>query len=63
MKEIKRKFCPNCGSDNLKWAIPQNWSLWECFNCGYTGALVIEDGEMAQEIKEKYEKKKAHSKE
>jgi Zn ribbon nucleic-acid-binding protein len=63
MKEINRKFCPNCGSDNLKWAIPQNWSLWECFNCGYTGALVIEDGEMAQEIKEKYEKKKAHSKE
>jgi Zn ribbon nucleic-acid-binding protein len=63
MKEFNRKFCPNCGSDNIKWAIPQNWSLWECFNCGYTGALIIEDGEMAQEIKEKYEKKKGHSKE
>ena len=63
MKEFKRKFCPNCGSDNIKWALPQNWSVWECYNCGYTGAVVIEDEELAKEISENYEKERNKKKE
>lgn len=43
MRRIKR--CPACGSTNIKWVIPQNWSLWECFDCGYQGAIVIEEDE------------------
>jgi len=33
------------------------WSIWECNECGYTGAIVIEDEELAEEIKKKYLKK------
>ena len=57
MKPSKRKYCPNCGSSNIKWLIPQMWSIWECNECGYTGAIVIEDEELAEEIKKKYLKK------
>ena len=52
-----KKFCPNCGSTNIKWVIPQNWSMWRCYDCGYYGAVVIEDGEMACEIRKDYLKK------
>jgi len=51
------KFCPNCGSTNIKWLIPQNWSMWKCWDCGYIGAVVIEDGDMASEIRENYLKR------
>jgi len=60
MKEINRrkklKFCPKCGSAKIYWAsgLPQLWSLWECKECGYRGALVIEDGELAAKIRERY---------
>lgn len=57
MSEFKKKFCPNCGSSNIKWTIPQLWSIWECFNCGYRGAVVIENEELAQKIKEDYKEK------
>jgi len=41
MKKVKK--CPQCGSTNIKWVMPQMWSMWECFACGYHGALVIEE--------------------
>ncbi|MGC9516931.1 MAG: hypothetical protein ACP5C3_04440 [Methanomicrobiales archaeon] len=58
MKDVKMKFCPNCGSSNIKWTIPQMWSIWQCNTCGYTGAIVIEDKELAAEIKKNYCKDK-----
>lgn len=57
MKKFTRKFCPECGSDNIKWDIPQMWSIWKCYDCGYTGPLVIEDGEIAEAIRKNYLKK------
>jgi len=54
MNEFKAKFCPNCGSRNIKWVIPQNWSFWRCYDCGYYGMVIIEDGKMADEIRKKY---------
>lgn len=48
------KFCPNCGSMNIKWLNPQMWSIWKCWDCGYQGAVIIEDGKLAEEIKKKF---------
>jgi len=55
------KFCPKCGATNVFWAsgLPQLWSIWECKNCGYRGAFVIEDGELAQKLREKYSRENA----
>lgn len=51
------KFCPNCGSTNIKWLIPQMWSMWHCLDCGYMGAVVIEDGDMAEDIRANFLKR------
>ena len=48
------KFCPRCGSGNINWILPQDWSKWECKDCGYIGALIIENGKIAEEIRRKY---------
>jgi len=50
------KFCPKCGSAEVYWAsgLPQLWSIWECKDCGYRGALVVEDSELATKIRERY---------
>jgi len=59
------KFCPKCGSTKIYWAsgLPQLWSIWECKECGYRGALVIENSKLATKIRERYlkavEKEKA----
>jgi transcription factor S len=58
MNKINRKFCPECGSDNIKWEMPQMWSIWRCFDCGYAGPIVIEDVEIAEAIKKNYLAKK-----
>jgi len=51
------RFCPRCGSKNIDWVLPQVWSKWECKDCGYFGALIIEDGKIADEIRKEYLKK------
>jgi DNA-directed RNA polymerase subunit M len=53
------KFCPRCGSSDIFWAqgMPQFWSLWDCKNCGYRGALILENGNMAEKLQEKWKKK------
>jgi len=53
------RFCPKCGATNVFWAsgLPQLWSIWECRNCGYRGGFIIEDGELAQKLREKYARK------
>ena len=52
------KFCPKCGSTRIYWArgLPQLWSIWECKECGYQGAFIVEDGKLAEKIQERYRK-------
>ena len=61
-KQVSRfKFCPKCGSSNIFWAsgLAQLWSIWECRSCGYRGAFIVEDGNIAKILQEKYAKKTA----
>ena len=48
------RFCPRCGSKNIDWILPQDWSKWECKDCGYIGAFIVEDGKIADELKKEY---------
>lgn len=41
--------------------LPQLWSLWECRNCGYRGALILEDGELGEKLRKEWNKKKKAS--
>jgi RNA polymerase subunit RPABC4/transcription elongation factor Spt4 len=54
----KTKFCPKCGSANLTVLIFYRPSTWRCLNCGYEGALIIEDGKLAKKIQEEYREKR-----
>jgi len=62
--EQKAKFCPKCGSKDIFWAsgLPQLWSIWECKECGYRGALVVEDSKLAMKIRQDFLKKKDQEK-
>ena len=53
------KYCPTCGSANIFWAsgLPQLWSLWECKECNYTGALVLEDGKLGAKLRKEWKNK------
>ena len=55
----RKKFCPRCGSTDIFFArgLPQLWSIWECKNCGYYGAFMVEDGVTAQKIHEVWVRK------
>ncbi|UCE36082.1 MAG: hypothetical protein JSW00_11040 [Thermoplasmata archaeon] len=53
----KIKFCPECGSPNIQWELPQTWSKWKCLECNYIGAFIIEDGEIAVQIRKDYIKR------
>ena len=57
MSITQKRFCPNCGSPDIEWELPQTWSKWRCKNCGYIGALIIDNSEIAQKIKEEYQKR------
>lgn len=48
------KICPRCGSRNVDWIIPQNWSQCVCRDCDYTGPVVEGNQEFADEIRESY---------
>lgn len=54
MKTIK--FCPKCGSTNINFPIFYLPSIWKCLDCGYEGAFIIEDSELAEKIQERYQK-------
>jgi predicted RNA-binding Zn-ribbon protein involved in translation (DUF1610 family) len=53
------KFCPKCGATDIFWAsgLPQLWSLWQCRNCGYRGAFILENGNLALKLQEKWKKR------
>lgn len=50
------KYCPRCGSARVEWVLPQDWSKWECKDCGYIGPVIIENGEIAEQIRKDYQK-------
>ena len=52
------KFCPRCESKDIEWPIPYDRQKWECKDCGYIGAFIIEDGKIAQELRKEYLKKR-----
>ncbi|MDX1813958.1 MAG: hypothetical protein R3319_04140 [Candidatus Bathyarchaeia archaeon] len=56
------KLCPRCDSIDMFWAqgIPQFWSLWQCRNCGYREALILEDGNHAAKLQEEWKDKSTH---
>ncbi|HUV98000.1 MAG TPA: hypothetical protein VMW14_00675 [Candidatus Paceibacterota bacterium] len=56
--EKRKKFCPRCGSTEIQWAsgLPQLWSIWECRRCGYRGAFIVEDGKLAEKVRERFSK-------
>ncbi len=60
----KVKFCPKCGSTEIFWAsgLPQLWSIWECKECGYRGAFVVEDSKLAEKIRKAFLEKKNEEK-
>jgi len=54
------KFCPKCGSPDVFWAqgLPQLWSLCQCKNCGYHGAFILENGDLAEKLQDEWRDKK-----
>jgi ribosomal protein L37AE/L43A len=56
---LKRmKFCPKCGSPNINFLIFFLPSIWKCLDCGYEGALIVEDGQLAEKIQKRYQSNK-----
>ncbi len=50
----KVKFCPKCGSTNINFLVFYRPSIWKCLDCGYEGALIIEESKLAEKIQERY---------
>jgi len=50
----KMKFCPRCGSTNLNFLVFYRPSVWKCLDCGYEGAVIVEDSGLAGKIRERY---------
>jgi len=50
----KMKFCPKCGSTNLNFPVFYRPSVWKCLDCGYEGAVIVEDSKLAGKIQERY---------
>jgi DNA-directed RNA polymerase subunit M len=51
------KHCPKCGSTNINPLVFYLPSIWECLDCGYEGAFIIESNTLAEEIEEPYRKR------
>lgn len=54
----KMRFCPKCGSTNLNFPVFYRPSIWKCLECGYEGALILEDSKLAEELREQYQRSK-----
>jgi DNA-directed RNA polymerase subunit M len=54
----RRKFCPRCGSTNINFLVFYRPSIWRCLDCGYEGAFIVEDGKLAEKLKERYDSNK-----
>lgn len=58
-----RKICPRCGSDRVEWVVPQIWSRWICYDCGYQGPVIEGDENLAKEIRDEFIKSLKESEE
>jgi len=58
----RTKFCPKCGSTNINFLIFYRPSIWKCLDCGYEGALIVEDGKAAEKIRKRYQKEQRKTK-
>jgi ribosomal protein L37AE/L43A len=54
----RMKFCPKCGSTNINCLVFYRPSIWKCLDCGYEGAFIVEDGALAEKIRERYQNDK-----
>jgi len=52
------KFCPKCSSTNINFLAFFRPSIWKCLDCGYEGALIVEDGKVGEKIRKRYQRKK-----
>ncbi len=50
----RTKFCPKCGSANINFLVFYRPSIWRCLDCGYEGAFIVEDSELAKRIQESH---------
>jgi transposase-like protein len=48
------KFCPKCGSANISFPVFYRPSIWKCLDCGYEGAFILEDSELAENVRMRY---------
>jgi DNA-directed RNA polymerase subunit M len=53
----RMKCCPKCGSTNINFLVFYRPSIWRCLDCGYEGAFIIEDSELAEKMQERYQKR------
>jgi uncharacterized Zn finger protein len=42
------KKCPNCKSENVTLYLGGKMGMYKCMNCGYAGALIIEEDDTEQ---------------
>lgn len=56
-------YCPECGSHRLHYfvGLRAGW-IYVCKDCGYQGAVVIEDGDLAKEIRKNWIEEKTDGK-
>jgi len=52
------KFCPKCGSANVNVLAFYRPSTWKCLDCGYEGAFILEDSNLAEKIRNRHRKEK-----
>ena len=53
----RTRCCPKCGSTNINFLVFYRPSIWKCLDCGHEGAFIIEDGELAEKMQERYQKR------
>ena len=52
------KFCPKCGSANINVLVFYRPSTWKCLDCGYEGAFILEDSNLAEKIRNHHQEEK-----
>jgi ribosomal protein S27AE len=52
------KFCPKCGSANINVLVFYRPSTWKCLDCGYEGAFILEDSNLAEKIQNRRQREK-----
>ncbi len=51
-------YCPECGSSRLYYYLGgKTGQIYVCKNCNYQGPLIVEDGELAKSLKEKWKER------